>query len=162
MQKNGRRKIEMDSLRKILKTNGSISPLILRLALGLVFLPHGLQKVFGWFGGYGFEQTVNFFTTQMGFPIVIPYLVIVSEFLGALGLIFGFMVRLSAAGIFYVMLGAVVTVHWGNNFFMNWSGNQSGEGFEYHILAMAMATVLVLTGGGKFSIDQWIADRLPK
>ncbi len=152
----------MDSLKKLLKTNESVSSLILRLALGLVILPHGAQKVFGWFGGHGFGPTVDFFTTQMGFPVVVPYLVIASEFLGALGLIFGFLVRLSAAGIFYVMLGAVVAVHWGNGFFMNWFGNQSGEGFEYHLLAMAIAAVLVLTGGGKFSIDQWIAQRLPK
>ena len=129
------------------------SALGLRLALGLVMLPHGAQKLLGWFGGYGFQGTMGFLT-GMGLPYPVALLVIFAEFFGALGLIFGLFGRLSAFGIAAVMIGAVLTSHIGNGFFMNWSGQQPGEGFEFHLLALGLALPVIAFGSGRFSLDQ--------
>ncbi len=149
----------MKLIKQLLKTDSTFAPLVLRIALGLVIFPHGAQKVLGWFGGHGLEGTFGFLTHQMGLPMVIAALVIGGEFLGSLALISGLFTRLSAFGILSIMAGAAITVHWGNGFFMNWSGQQGGEGFEFHLLAMAMAASLMITGGGKFSLDQWISGK---
>ena len=126
------------------------SALGLRLALGLVMLPHGAQKLLGWFGGYGFQGTMGFLT-GMGLPYPVALLVILAEFFGALGLVFGLFGRLSAFGIAAVMIGAVLTSHIGNGFFMNWSGQQPGEGFEFHLLALGLALPVIAFGSGRFS-----------
>lgn len=144
---------------KLLRTDDDFSSLVLRVMLGLVFFPHGAQKVLGWFGGHGLAGTLNFFTANMGIPLVLAILVIAAEFLGALGLITGFLTRLSALGILSVMLGAILMVHLPNGFFMNWGGKQAGEGFEYHLLAIAIAAALMFKGGGKWSVDGLIARR---
>ena len=120
-------------IRKLLATTNDILPLVLRLILGLVIFPHGAQKLLGWFGGYGFSATMKAMT-DMGLPAVIVFLVIVAEFFGSLGLITGFLTRFSAFGIATVMLGAILTVHGKVGFFMNWFGQQQGEGYEYHLL----------------------------
>ena len=152
----------MDLLKLNFETEERISPLILRLALGVVMFPHGAQKVLGWFGGHGLEGTLGFFTQKMGLPTAIALLVIAIEFFASLGLIAGAFTRLSAAGVAAVMAGAVSMVHINHGFFMNWSGQQAGEGFEYHILAIGIAVALILTGGGKFSADRWIAEKFFK
>ena len=145
----------MNLIKHILKTEESFSPLVIRIALGFVFFPHGAQKVLGWFGGHGLEGTLGFFTQKMGLPMPLALLVIAGEFFGSIALISGAFTRIGAAGIFFIMAGAVFTVHLGNGFFMNWTGKQAGEGFEYHLLAMGMAVSLVISGGGKYSLDQW-------
>jgi putative oxidoreductase len=142
-------------LRKLIATTNDIVPLILRLTLGGVFFPHGAQKVLGWFGGGGFSATLQAMT-GMGLPKGLVLLVMTAEFLGALGLIFGFLTRLSALGIISVMAGAILTVHMQNGFFMNWTGKQGGEGFEYHLLAIGIALALLIRGGGAFSVDRAI------
>ncbi|MGF1467041.1 MAG: DoxX family protein [Sandaracinaceae bacterium] len=149
------------NLQRLLQTDGSTVPLLLRLAVGGVLLPHGLQKAFGLFGGYGFEATVGFFTQTMGLPWIIAVLVVLIESLGALALIAGVLTRPAALGVLAVMIGAVVTVHAPHGFFMNWSGAQGGEGFEYHLLMSAMGVGLVVAGGGRYAVDAWIAERLP-
>jgi putative oxidoreductase len=126
---------------------------IIRVILGFVMLPHGMQKLFGWFGGMGVEGTVAGFSAGMGIPSVITYTVILSETLGSLLLIMGFAGRLWSLLSIAVMIGAVVTVHSKVGFFMNWAGNQSGEGFEYHILALALGLAVLIKGSGAFSID---------
>lgn len=141
--------------RKLFATNNDILPLILRLTLGLVMFPHGAQKLLGWFGGGGFSATMQGMTS-MGLPAVIVFLVIMAESLGALGLITGFLTRFSAFGIGMVMLGAIVTVHSKVGFFMNWTGKQAGEGFEYHLLVIGIAIVLMIRGGGALSVDRAI------
>ncbi|MEO6723776.1 MAG: DoxX family protein [Blastocatellia bacterium] len=143
--------------RKLFATNNDILPLILRLALGLVMFPHGAQKLLGWFGGGGFSATMQGMTS-MGLPAVIVFLVIMAESLGSLGLITGFLTRFSAFGITMVMLGAIVTVHSKVGFFMNWTGKQAGEGFEYHLLAIGIAIALMIRGGGALSVDRAIQD----
>jgi len=122
-------------LRKLISTDADFGALVLRLTLAVVMFPHGAQKVLGWFGGYGFEGTMQFFTQTMGVPAGLALLAIAAEFLGPLGLAVGLLGRVAALGIVSVMAVAVATVHWPNGFFMNWSGTQPGEGFEYHILA---------------------------
>jgi len=146
-------------LKRFLRTDNDIAALIMRLTLGVVMLPHGLQKTLGLFGGHGFAGTYGFFTDKMGLPGVAAVLVILAESLGALGLIIGFLTRLGALGIAAVMTGAIVLVHWQNGFFMNWFGNQQGEGFEYHLLALGLAIALMIRGGGALSVDRMLANR---
>ena len=142
---------------KLLSTKGDVAPLVLRIMLGIVFLPHGAQKVLGWFGGYGLEGTLNFFTQTIGIPLALAVLVITVEFLGALGLIVGLLTRVIAFGIACDMAGAIYFVHLNNGFFMNWSGKQTGEGFEFHLLAIAIAVALMITGSGKASLDSLLS-----
>ena len=144
--------------RALFATSDSTVLTLLRVALGLVMLPHGLQKTVGWFGGYGFSGTMEYFTTGVGIPALFAFLAIAAESAGALGLITGFTTRIAALGVGSVMLVAAF-MHKANGFFMNWTGAQAGEGFEYHILAIAMAAALVIAGGGRFSIDRAIAKR---
>jgi putative oxidoreductase len=150
----------MKALLTLFKTNDSFKPLIARLTLGLVMFPHGAQKTLGWFGGYGFNGTMNFFTGQMHIPALFAFLAIAAEFAGSIGLITGFFSRVAAFGIAVNMLVATLTVHAANGFFMNWLGNQKGEGFEYHILAFGLALAVILSGGGKWSIDRLLTGRL--
>ncbi|MDB6123252.1 MAG: hypothetical protein JWQ71_2245 [Pedosphaera sp.] len=150
----------MKTLLTLLKTNDGITPLIARLTLGLVMFPHGAQKVFGWFGGYGFSATMNSFTGQMHIPALFAFLAIAAEFAGSLGLITGFLSRVAALGIAVNMLAAMLMVHAPHGFFMNWAGNQKGEGFEYHLLAFGLALVVIISGGGKWSVDRLLAGRL--
>jgi putative oxidoreductase len=140
-------------LRKLMATQPRVSLLLLRLLLGGVMFPHGAQKVLGWFGGQGLNATITGFTQHMGIPLVFAWLAIAAEFLGSLGLIVGLLTRVAAFGIAMVMAVAVLMVH-GSNFFMNWAGTQKGEGFEYHILAIAAALVLMIDGGGLASLDR--------
>ncbi len=141
-------------LKKIVQTNDDTSTLILRVLLGIVFLPHGLQKVLGLFGGYGFTGTMGFFTGTLGIPALFAFLAIAAEFLGSLGLISGLFTRVAALSIGVMISVAALMLHVQNGFFMNWFGNQKGEGFEYHILAAAIAAALAIKGGGKWSLDR--------
>lgn len=150
------------SLKSVINTTQSFAPLIARLTLGLVMFPHGAQKALGWFGGYGFNGTVGFFTGTMHIPILFAVLAIVAEFAGSLGLIFGFLSRIAAFGIATNMVVAILTVHAANGFFMNWYGTQKGEGFEYHLLAIGLALIVIVSGAGKYSIDSLIANRSAK
>lgn len=147
---------------KFFSTRDEVAPMIMRVLLGIVFLPHGAQKLFGWFGGHGFSATLNAFTDKMGMPLAVALLVIAAESFGALGLIAGLLTRLAAFGIFCVMVGAMLMVHWQHGFFMNWFGSQAGEGFEYHLLAIALALALMITGGGKASLDQLLSQRFDR
>lgn len=139
-------------LRNFLKTNNDVALTILRLVLGVVFFAHGAQKVFGWFGGYGFAATLQFMG-GLGIPKAIAVMAIAMEFGGSILLIIGALTRLGALGIVGVMLGAMATVHLKVGFFMNWNGNQKGEGFEYHLLALVIALALLIRGGGAYSVD---------
>lgn len=140
-------------LKRFLATDHSTTLLAQRLILGAVMLPHGAQKLLGWFGGYGFDGTMGYFTGTMHLPTVLAFLVILSESMGSLALVFGLGTRLAAFGAAATMLGAVLTTHLKVGFFMNWFGAQSGEGFEYHLLALALAVPLIVRGGGAWAID---------
>lgn len=149
----------MKALHTLLKTDNSVSALLARLALGLVMFPHGAQKALGWFGGYGFKGTLGYFTGALHIPALFALLAIAAEFLGALGLITGLLSRVSALGIAATMTVAIFMGHAANGFFMNWYGNQPGEGFEYHLLAIGLALVVLVQGGGKASLDGAIAGK---
>ncbi|MEO8358898.1 MAG: DoxX family protein [Vicinamibacteria bacterium] len=142
-----------------MKPLNSTAVLVARIVLGCVMLPHGVQKTLGWFGGYGFVGTMNFFTTTMHIPWVFALAAILAESVGAIALIAGLGTRLAAAAIATNMVVAVLTSHLANGFFMNWFGNQKGEGFEYHLLAIGLALVLMIQGGGRWSADGWITGR---
>lgn len=142
---------------RLVRTSDDWSITVLRVALGIVILPHALQKSLGLFGGGGIGGTIQFFNQALGIPPVLGVLVIVAETLGSLGLILGFLGRLAATAIAAIMLGAVYLIHWDVGFFMNWSGTQSGEGFEYHILALALALAVMVKGSGAWSADRRLA-----
>jgi putative oxidoreductase len=152
----------MKAFQLLFKTNDGTAPLIARLTLGLVMFPHGAQKMLGWFGGYGLGGTMKFFTGTMHIPAVFAFLAILAEFAGALGLITGMLSRVAAFGIASVMVVAILTTYAANGFFMNWFGNQKGEGFEYHLLAVGLALVVLIHGAGRASLDALIARRLGK
>ena len=127
--------------------------LVVRVVVGVIFMAHGAQKLFGAFGGPGLSAIV-----QMMGPL--GYLVTVGEFFGGLGLIFGVLSRFSAASIILIMLGAIGMVHIKSGFFMNWAGNQAGEGFEYHLLAIGALLPIVIAGPGRFAVGRFLP--LPK
>jgi putative oxidoreductase len=141
-------------LRALVRTENDPGALIARVVLGAVMLPHGAQKLLGWFGGYGFSGTMDFFTQSLGIPALLAFLVIVAESFGALALITGLLGRVAAFGVGAVMVGAVLMSHLRNGFFMNWYGNQAGEGFEYHLLALGLALVVLVRGSGALSVDR--------
>ena len=144
--------------KKLIHTKDDVAVLVLRLMLGIVFFPHGMQKLFGWFGGPGFSGMMGMFTDKMGIPAVFAFLAIMAEGLGALGLITGLLTRVAAFGIAVNMAVAVYMLHFQNGFFMNWFGNQKGEGYEYHLLVIAISIALMIKGGGTWSADKSIAD----
>jgi putative oxidoreductase len=148
----------MTLLTRLTQTDNSVASLVGRIALGVVIFPHGAQKVLGWFGGGGFDATMQAFASQ-GIPALFSFLAIVAEFAGSIGLVLGCLTRLAAFGIGCNMVVAALLVSWPHGFFMNWYGNQKGEGYEFHILAVGLALVLVIRGGGMASIDRWIAGR---
>ncbi len=138
----------------------SWSLLISRLALGVVILPHGMQKALGSFGGYGFEGTLGAFT-GMGMPLLLGVLIILAELVGAIGVILGAGTRFMAFSIFLTLGGAMfLGGHVNNGFFMNWFGAQAGEGMEYFILVLGLAAALMISGAGKFSVDGLISKKL--
>jgi len=139
------------------KTDDSWAGLILRVVLGGVIFAHGAQKLLGWYGGSGFEGTMGFFTQKMGLPWLIAFLVIIGESIGSVGLLAGLFTRFTAASFIVIMLGAIMTVHLPQGFFMNWFGQQTGEGFEFHLLVIGMSLALLVVGGGKWALDSLIA-----
>lgn len=140
--------------RKLISTTDDFALTILRLVLGIVFFAHGSQKMLGWFGGYGFKGTMGFFTQQGHIPAPLAVLAICAEFFGGLGLIVGLLTRIAAFGITCNMVVAILTVHLPNGLFMNWAGTQKGEGYEYHLLVLAMTVAIMIKGAGALSIDR--------
>lgn len=141
---------------KLLETSESYAPLILRVVLGFVVLMHGMQKLLGWFGGFGFSKTMLFFTESVGLPWIMGFSVILLETLGAIALIIGLGTRIIAFCYILLPLGMIFTTHLKNGFFMNWFGTLKGEGYEYFILWIGMALALFILGGGKYAIDKKI------
>ena len=144
-------------LKKVFHTPDDKVMTLLRLILGIVFFAHGAQKMLGWFGGFGFKATMGYFTQTAHIPAVFAFLAISAEFFGGLGLILGLLSRIAAFGITVNMLVAIFTVHLANGFFMNWLGQQKGEGYEYHLLVLAITVALMIRGAGAFSLDRAIS-----
>ncbi|MEW6306307.1 MAG: DoxX family protein [Verrucomicrobiota bacterium] len=150
----------MKLIQNLFKTNDDYGALVLRVMLAIVMFPHGAQKVLGGFGGYGFDGTMKFFTETMHIPAPLALLAITAEFFGPMLLVAGLLSRVAAFGIGVTISVAALTVALPNGFFMNWFGNQKGEGFEYHLLMAGMAAAVVIQGGGKWALDAVIQRRL--
>lgn len=140
--------------RKIFTTQAEVAPVVARLSLGLLLFPHGAQHFLGWFGGYGFKGTLGWMTGTLGFPASAAAVAITTELVAPILLIAGLGSRLAALGLIGLMLGAIST-HWPNGFFMNWFGAipAGAEGFEYHLVVIALALGVVIQGSGKWSLD---------
>lgn len=147
-------------MKALFQTDDGLAGFILRVTLGLVMFPHGAQKLLGWFGGFGFDGTMGFFTQKLGLPWIIAFLIIIGESFGSLGLLAGFLTRFAAASLAVIMLGAITMVHLPHGFFMNWGGQQQGEGYEYHLLVIGIAAALLITGGGRWSVDRVVAETI--
>jgi putative oxidoreductase len=143
--------------KKLVATDNDYATTFLRLVLGVIFFAHGAQKMLGWFGGYGYSGTMGFFTGVMHIPAPFAFLAIAAEFFGSVGLILGFLTRIAGFGILLNMLVAIAMVHHQFGFFMNWTGLQKGEGYEYHLLVLALAIFLMIRGGGAVSVDRLLS-----
>ncbi len=141
---------------KIFNTNNDLTGFITRLTLGLILFPHGAQKMLGLFGGYGFNGTMDFFTKTLHLPWIIGFSVIIIEFAGGLSLAAGFASRIWSVLTILLFIGIIFTSHLDNGFFMNWYGNQKGEGYEYHLLIIGLSLAILINGSGKYSIDERI------
>jgi putative oxidoreductase len=146
-------------LRKVLNTEDDWVLTLMRVVVGIVIFPHAAQLLLGWFGGYGYHASIAGFAHE-GIPPVFGFLAIVSEFFGSMGLILGFMTRVAALGIAVDMVVAILKVHLPNGFFMNWFGTQKGEGYEFHLLALALLIAIVVKGAGAFSLDRVVTRSL--
>jgi putative oxidoreductase len=147
------------SLAPLFRTRADLTLTLARIVLALVFLGHGTQKMFGLFGGLGFERTLDMFQQSMGIPAPLTVMAMVAEVFGGLGLLVGLLTRIAAAGVLVVMLVAPFANGLYTRFFMNWQGRNPGEGFEYHLLAIALILVVLVHGAGAFSLDRLLAAR---
>jgi putative oxidoreductase len=138
----------------LLATNSDWLQTIVRTILGIVFFAHGAQKLLGWFGGPGLKKTLRTMHETLGLPAALAFAAVAVEFLGGLGLIAGLLSRVAAVGIAVVMLTAIVMVNGRYGLFLNWLGDRKGHGYEYHLLTIALAVVIVVRGSGAFSLDR--------
>ena len=143
-------------IQRLTVTQPEIAPFILRVVFAIVLLPHGIQKLIGGLGGYGFSASMHHLTVEAGLPSLIAFLVIFLEFFGSLFILLGLFTRLVAAASIILFIGMIVTTHLEFGFFMNWFGGQKGEGFEYHLLAIGLLLSLIISGAGKASVDSLI------
>jgi len=141
-------------LADLFSTDPDWTQTIIRLILGAVFFAHGAQKLLGWFGGSGLKATIGMMHEHLGLPVPIAFLAVSAEFLGGAGLIFGLLGRVAAAGIAFIMFAAIFMVHGRNGLFLNWLGDRKGHGYEYHLLAIALAAVIIVRGSGAASLDR--------
>jgi putative oxidoreductase len=143
-------------LRDLFSTNADWTLTIIRIILGVVFFAHGAQKLLGWFGGPGLKETMRTMHDLLGLPRPLAFLAIATEFFGGVGLIVGLLGRVAAVGIGVTMLSAIVMVHGRNGLFMDWFGARKGQGYEYHLLAVALVVVLAAKGSGAMSLDRLV------
>ncbi|BCV36038.1 DoxX family protein [Shewanella indica] len=139
---------------KLLRTDAGFAPLALRLPIGITFMAHGAQKLFGWFGGYGLEGTGQWMTSIGLTPGYLMALMAgSSEFFGGLLLIIGLLIRPTSAVLAFTMLMAIVTVHLDNGLFM------SNNGYEFGLALLAATVSVAISGAGKLSVDNMIASK---
>jgi len=144
-------------LRKLLSTPNDPTLTLARIILAVIFFAHGSQKMFGFFGGRGVSGTIEIFQQTMGIPAPLTVMAMTAEVFGAVGLFLGLLSRVAAAGVLVVMLVAPFANHLYPNFFMNWQGRQMGEGYEYHLLAIALIVSILVRGAGALSLDRAIS-----
>lgn len=132
----------------------SFSLLILRLGLAVTFFFHGSQHLLGWYGGRGFMATFTNWYERYQIPKPIGVIGILTESLGCVALLLGFLVRPFALGLVIFMAVAIWKAHWANGFFMARPGQQ-GSGIEYCMALLLMSLALVFGGGGAISLE-WL------
>jgi len=140
----------------LLSTNPDWIQTVARLILGIIFFAHGAQKLLGWFGGSGLKGTLRTMHEFIGLPVPLAFAAVLTEFFGGLGLIVGLLSRVAAIGIAVTMLSAIVMVNGRYGLFLNWFGDRKGHGYEYHLLAIALAAVIIVRGSGAMSLDRLI------
>lgn len=145
-------------LRSLMQTSDDRIPMLARLALGIVIFPHGAQKVLGWFAGPGIDGALGFYTS-MGVPAFLGWIAMTIELVGGIALIVGILGRVAAFAVALNLVVAVIQMHWMVGFFMNWDGQLQGEGFEFHILAITLALIVIIRGSGALSLDRVIITR---
>jgi putative oxidoreductase len=155
---------QLDPMRmpgRLIYTDADSAMLVLRVSLALILFPHGAQHMVGWFGGYGFAGTHAWMTDTLGFPGALAALAIITEFFAPFALLAGVLSRVAAAGVIGLMIGAIST-HVEHGFFMNWFGTlpAGAEGYEYHLLVIAIAVAVLMRGSGRWSIDRALTLRL--
>jgi putative oxidoreductase len=140
---------------RLTRTSNDYTLPVARWVLAAIFFGHGAQKAFGWFDGMGFERALAVFQDTMGIPPPLTVFVMFTELAGAAGLLLGLLTRVAALGLLGVMVVAPFANHLYPRFFMNWSGTRGGEGYEYHLLAVALLLILIVQGSGAISVDRW-------
>jgi putative oxidoreductase len=148
-------------VKNLVHTEHNHASLIIRFVLGAVLFAHGTRGALGWFDGPGFSGMITYLTQAIGLPYVVGLLVIFLQFFGSMMLIAGVITRAVAIATCFMFAGMVVSVHIEHGFFMNWHGTRQGEGYEYHILVMAMCLGLLITGGGSWSVDRLLTRKMP-
>jgi len=142
-------------VKKLLQSDAGLAALVLRVPVGLVLAAHGAQKLFAWFGGYGLEGTGQWMASIGLEPGYLMALLAGSaEFFGGLALVLGLLTRPAALVTAFTMLIAIFSVHIGNGLFM------ANNGYEYGLVLMVIGLALAIQGGGRFSLDNLIADKL--
>ncbi|QYJ76725.1 DoxX family protein [Shewanella sp. FJAT-52076] len=142
------------TIKKLVQTQDSIAPLALRVPAGIIFMAHGAQKLFGWFGGYGIEGTGQWMASiglEPGW--LMAAMAGGAEFFGGLAILLGLLTRPAALVLAVTMVVAIVTVHLGNGLFM------ANNGYEFGLALLAMSVSLVLSGSGRFGIDRVLQQR---
>ena len=141
-------------LASLFYTNPDWIETLIRITLGVVFFAHGAQKLLGWYGGAGLKDTMRTMHQFLGLPVPMVFLAVATEFFGGAGLMVGLLSRVAALGIGVIMVVAIFMVHGRYGLFLNWFGDRKGHGIEYHLLAIALAAVIIVRGSGALSLDR--------
>jgi putative oxidoreductase len=142
-------------IEKLLQTDADYVCTFLMSIAGIIIFPYGMQKLLGWFDGVGIKGTLEQMKVRK-IPQFIGWLIIIGQSLGSIALIFGFLGRIAAGGLFIIFIGALI-VHLPDGWAMNWFGTKNGEGIEYHVLLLSLLLIVIVRGSGAMSIDSWLA-----
>ncbi|WP_165313240.1 DoxX family protein [Vibrio ziniensis] len=138
----------MSALKKLLASNVGFAPLALRLPISIIFMAHGSQKLFGWFGGYGLQGTGQWMASIGLEPgVLMAFLAGSGEFFGGLFILIGLLTRPAAAVLAFTMVVAILSTHISNGLFL------SNGGYEFGLALLAAAVSLAISGAGKLSVD---------
>ncbi|QXO15758.1 MULTISPECIES: DoxX family protein [Vibrio] len=141
-------------LKKLMSTNAGFAPLALRIPIGIIYMAHGSQKLFGWFGGYGLEGTGQWMASIGIEPgVLMAFLAGSGEFFGGLLLLIGLLTRPAAFVTAFAMIVAILSVHIGNGLFI------ANNGYEFGLALLAASVSLLISGAGKASLDSSISQK---
>ena len=142
-------------LQKITASNAGFSTLALRIPIGIIFMAHGSQKLFGWFGGYGLEGTGQWMASiGLGPGVLMAFLAGSGEFFGGLFILLGLLTRPAATVLSFTMLIAIFSVHFENGLFL------ANNGYEFGLALLAASVSLIFSGAGKTGLDNLLNKKL--